>query len=124
MMARGHVYSDRAWLSAWRMAAKRAVTEAPGARHAAFRFVTGGLDLFPDREVFLAAARRIATGMLVIYGREAPRKSKAEMTALAALPNVTAIELPRSKLSSYEEFPEEVAEAFFGHVFDATLNEL
>ncbi len=57
MMARGHVYADPAWLTPERMAAKRAMTEAPGARHASFRFVAGELDPFTTRDDCLDAAR-------------------------------------------------------------------
>lgn len=111
MMARGHDYSDPAWLTPERLADKRKVTEAPGARHASFRFVTGELDLFADREIFLDTARNADDGIVVLYGSQAPRKSKAEMAALDALDNVSAVELPRGKLSFYEEFPDDTMEA-------------
>lgn len=114
MMARRHVYEDPAWLTSERMARKRGVTAAPGARHASFRFVAGELDPFADRETFLNTARRLASDVLVVYGGRAPRKSKAEMIALATLPNVTARELPRGKLSFHEEFPDEAAAAITG----------
>lgn len=39
------------WLTPQRMATKREVTKAPGARHASFRFVAGELDLFRDATV-------------------------------------------------------------------------
>lgn len=41
MMGRGHVYADPGWLNEHRLAEKLAVTNAPGARHASFRFVAG-----------------------------------------------------------------------------------
>lgn len=111
LMARGHVYADPAWLTPARMAEKRRVTEAPGARHASFRFVSGGLDPFADRDAFLDAARRAGAEILVVYGKDSPRKSKAEMTALAALDGVATVELPQGKLSAYEEFPDATAAA-------------
>ena len=111
MMARGHVYDDPAWLTSERMAQKRLATEAPGARHASFRFVSGELDLFADRQAFLDTARRAATEIHVLHGSRMPRKSKAEMVALAGLASVTAEELPYGKLSFYEEFPDDIAEA-------------
>lgn len=111
LMARGHVYADPKWLTPARMAEKRRVTEAPGARHASFRFVSGALDPFADRAGFLAAARAAGPGLVVAFGRDAPPKSKAEMVALGALDTVEAIELPRGKLSFYEEFPDETAAA-------------
>ncbi len=113
MMARGHVYDDPTWMTPARMAEKRAVTEARGARHASFRFVAGELDLFQEREQFLSAGNRVGSHIFVHYGKNTPRKSKAEMLALAALGNVTATELPVGKLSFYEEFPDVTAEAIF-----------
>src|SRR5258708_4143489 len=43
-MVAGHVYSDPAWLSGERLAGKRKVTGAKGARFASVGFVTGALD--------------------------------------------------------------------------------
>ncbi|WP_226562261.1 alpha/beta fold hydrolase [Salipiger thiooxidans] len=111
MMARAHVYSNPDWLTPERTATKRLVTEAVGARHASFRFVAGELDLFSDQQAFLEAGRRAGSDIRVLYGREAPPKSKAEMLALAELPNVKRVELPRGKLSFYEEFPDDAAAA-------------
>ncbi|RMC37254.1 alpha/beta fold hydrolase [Paracoccus alkanivorans] len=111
MMARGHVYADPDWLTEDRMAAKQSVTKVPGARHASFRFVAGELDLFTSRETFLNTARRIRGHIRLVHGHATPRKSKAEMAALARLENVTTMVLPRGKLSFYEEFPDDAAEA-------------
>jgi pimeloyl-ACP methyl ester carboxylesterase len=111
MMARGHVYADPGWLGGGRLAAKLAVTRAPAARHASARFVAGELDPVRSREEFLALAGRIADPVLVVYGLGAPPKSRAEMEALAALPNVRAAVLPAGKLLVHEEFPDAVAEA-------------
>jgi pimeloyl-ACP methyl ester carboxylesterase len=110
-MVVGHVYSDPAWLTPERMAAKRAVTAAAGARHASVRFVTGGLDRVADREAFLALVETAAAPTLVIYGAETPRKSRAEMEALAARPGIESVRLPKGKLSLHEEFPDAVADA-------------
>jgi len=111
MMARGHVYADPAWLTPERMATKRTVTESPGARHASFRFVAGELDLFRNRDGFLATASRAGAAVVVLYGRDAPRKSRAEMEALGSLANAKIVELPRGKLNFYEEFPDDAATA-------------
>jgi pimeloyl-ACP methyl ester carboxylesterase len=111
MMARGHVYADPGWLSGGRLAEKLAVTRAPGARHASARFVTGGLDPAQSREEFLALARRVTDPILIVYGSGTPPKSRAEMEALAALPNVEAAVLPAGKLAVHEEFPDAVANA-------------
>jgi pimeloyl-ACP methyl ester carboxylesterase len=111
MMARGHVYADPAWLTETRLREKLAVTEAEGARHASFRFVTGELDLYHAREAFLADASKIKTPVQVVYAKTMPKRSKGELAALAALPGVTSVELPEGKLSVYEEHPELVAPA-------------
>lgn len=115
MMARGHVYSDPSWLTPERMAQKRAVTDARGARHSSFRFVSGGLDPFPDRASFLAAAQA-AGDVMMIYSRDTPPKSKAEMEALAGLPNVKSVMTPKGKLSFHEEFPDETARILIDHL--------
>ncbi len=111
MMGRGHVYGDPAFLTPQRLAEKLKVTRAPGARHASVRFVTGLLDPAPDRAAFLAAARRVKDPILLLYGAATPRKSRAEMEALATLPNVETHILPRGKLALQEEDPAEVAAA-------------
>ena len=111
VMAREHVYADPGFLDATLMASKMAVTRAPGARHAALRFVTGLLDPFDTREALLERARTVQDPMLLAYGQATPRKSKGEMEALGALPNVRTMILPRGKLSVHEEFPDAVAAA-------------
>jgi pimeloyl-ACP methyl ester carboxylesterase len=111
MMSRGHVYSDPNWLMGERFQQKMAVTRALGARYASIRFVTGMLDLISDRASFIELAKRVKDPMLVLYGAETPRRSKAEMETLASLPQVNAAELPRGKLAVHEEFPEAIAEA-------------
>lgn len=111
MMARGHVYADPAWLTGDRMAAKRAVTEASGARYASFRFVAGELDPFQTREAWLDAARSVSGKITVLCAEGTPRKSRAEMAILADLENVATTMLPRGKLSYYEEYPDDAATA-------------
>ncbi len=111
MMSRAHVYSDPAWLTPERAAAKRGVTGAKGARHAGLRFVTGELDPFADRAGFLAAAGALGEPVTLIYGADAPPKSRAEMDALSAVPGITTHRLPQGRLSLHEEFPDAVAAA-------------
>jgi pimeloyl-ACP methyl ester carboxylesterase len=107
-MAREHVYSDPNRLSGDRLAAKLAVTRAAGARHASVRFVTGGLDLVANRDAFLDLAQRASVPILLIYGDQTPARSRSEMEALSALPNVSVKRLPAGKLSIHEEFPDAV----------------
>ena len=109
-MAREHVYDDPMWLTGERLAAKLAVTRAPGARHGSVRFVTGALDRVGSRADFLELARRAAVPLLVVYGARTPPKSRAEIEALAELPGVRSHCLARGKLSVHEEFPDEVAQ--------------
>lgn len=108
-MVAGHVYSDPAWLSGSRLAEKSKVTGAPGARFASVRFVTGALDRLESRDQFLGLARRLRMPALAVFGSETPKRSLAEMRALAALDTIEAAELPRGKLSVYEEFAPDVA---------------
>ncbi|KQT83944.1 alpha/beta fold hydrolase [Aurantimonas sp. Leaf443] len=110
-MTREHVFEDEAFLSGARMAEKRAVTAAKGARHASVRFVTGALDPVTSREAFLDLARRAGVPILVVLGEGSPAKSRAEMEALAALPGVATLRLAKGRLSLHEEFPDAVAAA-------------
>ena len=86
-----------------------AVTRASGARYSSIRFVAGELDPMPTREAFLSAAQQVNDPIMVVYGAETPPRSRAEMEALASLPNVVATVVPRAKLAVHEEFPDEVA---------------
>jgi pimeloyl-ACP methyl ester carboxylesterase len=110
-MAAGHVYSDpAAFLTEPRLREKLAVTRAPGARFASARFVTGQLDPLASRDDFLALARQATAPILLVYGAETPPRSRAEMEALAALPGIRGVRLPRGKLAVHEEFPDATAE--------------
>jgi pimeloyl-ACP methyl ester carboxylesterase len=110
-MGAGHVYSDLAFLDEARLSEKLAVTRASGARFASVRFVTGRLDPLASRDEFLALARQAAAPILVVYGAETPPRSRAEMEALAALPGIPSVRLPRGKLAVHEEFPDATADA-------------
>jgi len=110
-MGAGHVYADPAFLTGERLRDKLAVVRAPGARFASVRFVTGRLDPLANREAFLDLARRVATPILLLYGADTPPKSCAEMEALAAVPGIRTVRLPRGKLSAHEEFPDAAADA-------------
>ena len=108
-MALGHVYADSSTLSDARFEEKMAVTRASGARYSSVRFVAGELDPMLSREAFLSAARQVNDPIIVVYGAETPPRSRAEMEALAGLPNVVATVVPNAKLAVHEEFPDEVA---------------
>jgi pimeloyl-ACP methyl ester carboxylesterase len=108
MMARGHVYANPTFLTPPKFAEKLRITRAPGARHASVRFVTGLLDPAKNRAGFLAGASRVRDPALALYGANTPRKSRADMEALANLPNVARVILPQGKLGVHEEFPTNV----------------
>jgi pimeloyl-ACP methyl ester carboxylesterase len=108
-MALGHVYAESSTLSDARFEEKMAVTRAFGARYSSVRFVAGELDPMATREAFLIAARQVNDPIMVVYGAETPPRSRAEMEALAGLPNVVATVVPHAKLAVHEEFPDEVA---------------
>src|SRR5262245_16347367 len=110
-MGAGHVYVDRGYLTGERLREKLAVTRAAGARFASVRFVTGRLDPLGSRDELIDLAQRTAVPILLVYGVETPPGSRAEMEALAALPNVSSVRLPRGKLAVHEEFPDATAEA-------------
>ena len=46
-----------------------------------------------------------------VYGEQTPRRSRAEIEALAAIPGMSSVMLPLGKLSFYEEFPDATAAA-------------
>ena len=103
-MTKGHVYSDPAFLTPERMAQKRPVFQAAGARFASVRFVTGGLDPFTAEQDAAAAAAAVPAGKLqLIWGEETPHKSKAMMEALSEASGVVPTVLPRGKLGLHEE---------------------
>jgi pimeloyl-ACP methyl ester carboxylesterase len=108
-MALGHVYAEPSTLSDARFQEKMAVTRASGARYSSVRFVAGELDPMLSREAFLSAARQVNDPIMVVYGAETPPRSRAEMEALAGLPNVVATVVPHAKFAVHEEFPDEVA---------------
>ena len=60
------------------------------------------------REAFLIAAQQVNDPTMVVYGAETPPRSRAEMEALASLPNVVAAVVPHAKLAVHEEFPDQV----------------
>ena len=108
MMVAGHVYDDPKRMSDEQKRDKQRVIAAAGARFGSAAFVTGGLDRIGSREAFLRSARRAGAPILVAYGAETPPKSRAEMQALAALPDCQSFIASRGKLGFYEEHPEEV----------------
>ncbi|QCI64021.1 alpha/beta fold hydrolase [Phreatobacter stygius] len=116
-----HVYSDKGWLTPDRLAAKRAVTAQPGARHASVRFVTGGLDRIGDRDGFIDLARGTGLPTLLVYGAETPPKSRAEMDALSAVAGIETVRLGHGKLAIHEEFADEVAGAIMGFLAAGTI---
>jgi hypothetical protein len=110
-MGAGHVYADPAYLTGERLRGKLAVVRADGARFASVRFVAGRLDPLANREEFLECARRAIAPILVIYGSGTPARSLVEIEALAALPRIRSVRLPRGRLSVHEEFADMTVEA-------------
>jgi pimeloyl-ACP methyl ester carboxylesterase len=110
-MGAGHVYADPTFLTGERLREKLDVVGAPGARFASVRFVTGRLDPLNSRDELVALGRRTRAPTLLLYGAETPSRSRAEMEALAAVPGIRSVALPRGKLSVHEEFPGATFEA-------------
>jgi pimeloyl-ACP methyl ester carboxylesterase len=109
MMYRRHVFADPGALSDELLAERMRVARRPGARFASACFVTGALDPFDDRAAFLAAAGRIESPMLMLWGSDTPPRSRAEMAALAALPGIDSRLLRRGTLGMAEELAADVA---------------
>jgi pimeloyl-ACP methyl ester carboxylesterase len=109
MNYRRHVFADPAFLTDDFLAARMRVARRPGARFASACFVTGALDPFDDRAAFLAAARRVQSRILMIYRPDTPPRSRAEMEALAALPDIESRRLGRGTLGMAEELAGDLA---------------
>ena len=114
MMYRRHVFTDPAFLTDDLLADRMRLTRQPGARFASACFVTGALDPFDDRAAFLAAARRVQSPMLILYGPDTPPRSQAEMVALAALPGIESRLLERGTLGMAEELAGDLAPLIHG----------
>ncbi|MEH3145373.1 MAG: alpha/beta hydrolase [Methylobacterium frigidaeris] len=109
-MMQAHVYADPGRVTPAVLADKRRVTHQPGARFGTAAFVTGGLDPVETREDFLALFRPGLPPVTVLRPQGAPRRSGAEMDALAASGLVSAVTIPGA-LAAHEEHPEAVAAA-------------
>jgi hypothetical protein len=71
--------------------------------------VTGALDPFDDRAAFLAAAERVQSPVLMLYGADTPPKSRAEMEALAELSGIERRPLGHGALGMAEELAGDLA---------------
>ncbi|TGD97256.1 alpha/beta hydrolase [Methylobacterium nonmethylotrophicum] len=109
-MMRAHVYADPARVTPAVLAEKRRVTHQPRARFGTAAFVTGGLDPVWTREDFLALFGPGLPPVTMLRPKAAPRRSGAEMTALAGTGRVRSVEIPGA-LAAHEECPEAVAAA-------------
>lgn len=109
-MYRRHVFVDETQLTDEYISQRYQNAQKPGARYAPVAFVTGGLDPVDEREEFLAGLARQPGPVMVIVAEQAPPGSKAEMEAMAELPNVQAAYLPGS-LGMAEEFGDAIASA-------------
>ena len=108
-MMKGHVLGDPDHLTPELLTQKSTVTRRPAARFATAAFVTGGLDLARSRAEFLGLAERAAVPILALWGPQTPRRSGAEMAALADLNGVRCAGLPAGALGVHEEYAADVA---------------
>jgi pimeloyl-ACP methyl ester carboxylesterase len=109
-MMRAHVYADRERVTPDLVRAKHAITRQRNGRFGTAAFVTGGLDLVASRDDFLALFGEDLPPVLMLRPQDAPRRSGAEMDALAESGLVTALPIPGA-LSAHEECPAAVAAA-------------
>ncbi len=105
-----HVYVDNDNLTPEFIQHKWQNTQKPGARFAPAAFVTGNLDAIDNRSEFVTLVENLPVPVMVITGESTPSKSRAEMDAIAALPNVLNVTLPGS-LGMHEEYPSAIVEA-------------
>ncbi len=109
-MMREHVYADPAKVTPALLRSKLAVAATPRRRFGTAAFVSGGLDPAGSRAEFLALFARDLPPTLVLRPRGAPRRSAAEMDALAATGRVETV-ATSGALAAHEEEPDEVAAA-------------
>jgi pimeloyl-ACP methyl ester carboxylesterase len=107
-MYRRHVFTNPAHLTPTFIKDKYQITQQHGARFGPAAFVTGGLDPVTNRGAFLQLFQGLRIPCLVITSTEGPPKSKAEMDAIAQVPQVTMHPHPGS-LGLHEEYGTEVA---------------
>ena len=109
-----HVYAEAARVSPALVAAKRQVARQPRGRFGTAAFITGGLDPAGSREAFLELfATEGLPATLMLRPDAAPRRSAAEMDALAATGHVATARVPGALLA-HEENPGAVAGAIRG----------
>lgn len=109
-MMRAHVYAEREKVTPELVKAKHAITRQRNGRFGTAAFVTGGLDPVASREAFLALFGPDLPPVTVLRPEAAPRRSGAEMDALADSGLVTAKRVPGA-LSPHEEHPAAIAAA-------------
>ncbi len=113
-MYQRHVFVNHDRLTPDYIAQRHRNTQKSGARYAPAAFVTGGLDPASTRQTvldwFTSASPETSPEILLLMADNAPPKSKAEMEALAALPQVQVQHLPGT-LGLAEELGESVGKA-------------
>lgn len=109
-MMKAHVYGDREAVTPDVVRAKHAITRQRNGRFGTAAFVTGGLDPVGSRGEFLALFDEGLPPVLMLRPEKAPRRSGAEMDALAASGRVLTRSVPGA-LSPHEEHAAAVAAA-------------
>lgn len=109
-MMKAHVYGDRESVTPGVVRAKHAITRQHNGRFGTAAFVTGGLDPVGSRDEFLGLFDEGLPPVLMLRPEKAPRRSGAEMDALAASGRVLTRSVPGA-LSPHEEHAAAVAAA-------------
>lgn len=109
-MMKAHVYGDREAVTPAVVRAKHAITRQRNGRFGTAAFVTGGLDPVASRDAFLGLFGPGLPPVLVLRPEGAPRRSGAEMDALAESGLARAMRVPGA-LSPHKEHPAAVAAA-------------
>jgi hypothetical protein len=109
LMYRRHVYAEASRITPDFIAKKQEVARRPGARFSSVAFVTGQLDPVSNRGAFLALFDPPPVPTLVFCGNATPRRSKAEMAALAERSGIDLRWTPGS-LGLHEEYAQTIAD--------------
>jgi pimeloyl-ACP methyl ester carboxylesterase len=102
-MYRRHVFKNSEALTAQFMQQKYKSTQHRGARFGPAAFVTGGLDAVTNRGAFLQLFQGLRIPCLAVVSEDGPPKSKAEMEAIAEIPQVQVVTHAGS-LGLHEEY--------------------
>ncbi|KAJ7563839.1 hypothetical protein O6H91_03G128000 [Diphasiastrum complanatum] len=110
-----HVYAEPEHVTDAIVESRLSLTRREGARFAPAAFLTGVLDPVQSREEFLSLFANLdgKLPLLVVFSKDSPKRSKAEMEALRGAKGVSKFIETRGALLPQEEYPEEISDVIY-----------